>query len=74
VAVTGFDDTPTARFLNPPLTSLRQPIWEIGNHLMERLISYLETGEYPEPFDELVAPQLVIRASSTGIETDGSSI
>lgn len=74
IAVTGFDDTPTARFLNPPLTSLRQPIWEIGHHLMERLISYLDTGEYPEPFAELVAPQLVIRASSTGIDPDGISI
>ncbi len=69
IAVTGFDDTPTARYLNPPLTSLRQPISEIGQNLMGRLISYLETGTYPEPFGELVAPQLVIRASTTGIET-----
>ena len=70
IAVTGFDDTPTARFLNPPLTSLRQPVWEIGQHLMERLITYLETGHYPDPFEELVAPELVVRTSSTGIEMD----
>jgi DNA-binding LacI/PurR family transcriptional regulator len=70
VAVTGFDDTPTARFLNTPLTSVSQPIWEIGQHLMERLILFLETGNYPDPFDELVSPALEIRESSTGIEAD----
>jgi len=69
IGVTGFDDTPTARYLNPPLTSLRQPVSSIGQNLMERLISYLESGVYPEPIGELVAPQLVIRGSSTGIET-----
>ena len=67
VAVTGFDDTPSARYLTPSLTSLRQPISLIGRNLMERLITFLETGEYPEPFAELVAPELVIRESTTGI-------
>lgn len=66
-AITGFDDTPTARFLTPPLTSLRQPIAMIGQNLMQRLIAFLETGVYPEPYGELVAPQLVIRQSTTGI-------
>ena len=68
VAVTGFDDTPTARYLNPTLTSLRQPVSTIGQNLMERLISYLETGVYPDPIGELVAPQLVIRESTAGVE------
>jgi LacI family transcriptional regulator len=73
IVVTGFDDTPIARFLNPPLTSVRQPIWDIGQHLMERLIISLQSGEYPPPVNELVAPVLVIRSSSTGIETEESS-
>jgi len=66
VAVTGFDDTPTARFTNPPLTSLSQPVSMVGQILMERLISYLETGVYPEPMGELIAPKLVVRESTTG--------
>ncbi len=69
IGVTGFDDAPTARYLNPPMTSLRQPVSSIGQNLMQRLITYLETGVYPEPVGELVAPQLVIRASTTGVET-----
>jgi DNA-binding LacI/PurR family transcriptional regulator len=67
VAVTGFDDTPTARFLNPPLTTLRQPVTEIGRNLMVRFIRYLETGRYTEPVCELIAPELIIRESTTGI-------
>lgn len=64
--VTGFDDTPTARYLTPPLTSISQPISTIGENLMKRLIEYLETGAYPEPRCELVAPMLEIRESTTG--------
>ncbi len=71
IAVTGFDDTPTARYLRPPLTSLRQPIWDIGQNLMDRLIEFLESGTYPLPFEELVAPQLIIRESSTGLPAQG---
>lgn len=68
IGVVGFDDSPTVRYLNPPLTSLRQPISTIGKNLMERLIKYLETGKYPDPLCELVAPQLVIRESTIGFE------
>ncbi len=66
IGVTGFDDTPTARYLTPPLTSISQPIPAIGENLMKRLIEYLETGSYPEPRCELVAPNLEIRESTAG--------
>lgn len=68
IGVIGFDDSPTARYLNPPLTSLRQPISTIGTNLMERLITSLETGKYPDPMCELVPPQLVLRESTVGYE------
>jgi len=67
VAITGFDDTPIARYMNPPLTSLHQPVSQVGQNLMERLIAYLETGVFPDPFYELLAPQLMIRESTTGV-------
>ncbi|MCK9247200.1 MAG: LacI family transcriptional regulator [Anaerolineaceae bacterium] len=66
LGVTGFDDTPTARYLTPPLTSIYQPVSAIGNNLMKRLIELLETGSYPEPKCELVAPSLVVRQSTAG--------
>ncbi|MEL7626636.1 MAG: LacI family DNA-binding transcriptional regulator [Anaerolineaceae bacterium] len=64
IGVTGFDDTPTARYLTPPLTSVSQPIPAIGETLVERLIEMLETGTYPEPKCELVAPRLEVREST----------
>ncbi len=67
IAVTGFDDTPMSRFVNPPLTTLHQPVWEIGERLMNTLISMIDTGSLQEPIGELVAPKLVIRASSVKI-------
>jgi DNA-binding LacI/PurR family transcriptional regulator len=69
IGVIGFDDSPTARYMDPPLTSIRQPISTIGKNLMERLIGYLDTGTYPDPRCELVAPELVIRESTIGKKT-----
>lgn len=74
IGVIGFDDSPTVRYLDPPLTSLRQPISDIGTNLMERLITFLETGKYPDPMCELVAPQLVIRESTSGYENGRPSL
>ena len=39
VAVTGFDDVPVARHLQPPLTTVRQPIQELGATAFEVLHS-----------------------------------
>lgn len=64
LAVTGFDDTPVARFLTPSLTSVRQPVWEIGSRLIDMLLDILETGAPPEPPEILVNPELVVRAST----------
>ncbi len=38
VAVVGFDDSPTARTTNPPLTSIRQPLDEIGHEAVSILM------------------------------------
>ena len=38
MAVTGFDDAPIARFLRPSLTTLRQPVGEVGERLVTMLV------------------------------------
>jgi DNA-binding LacI/PurR family transcriptional regulator len=63
VAVTGFDDTPMLQYLPTPLTSVRQPTWEVGKYIMNMLIKIIEG----EPVDErhiLLAPELIVRRSS----------
>lgn len=62
VAVTGFDDIAAAEFANPPLTTLRQPIKEIGQHLVEMLVKIINNEALPESHT-LLSPVLTIRES-----------
>ncbi len=64
-AIAGFDDSPMVQYLDPPLTSVSQPIWEVGERIIPMLIEYINTGAPPEPISILVSPQLVIRGSTT---------
>ena len=61
VAVTGFDDVPVARHLHPPLTTIRQPMQEMGKTAFDVLYSRISTGK-GEP-DVVLPVQLVIRES-----------
>lgn len=63
LAVTGFDDSPTAAMVTPALTSIRQPLEDIGRTVMRLLVARLE-GRAPEPAGVLLAPTLVIRESA----------
>lgn len=63
VAVIGFDDVPMAQYLRPPLTTLRQPVWEIGQQAIAMLLQLLN-GKPPAERHVLIAPELVRRASS----------
>jgi LacI family transcriptional regulator len=65
VSVIGFDDAPAAAFHNPALTTIRQPLWQMGKLAREHLLWRIANG--PEaPFPELVTvePELVIRQST----------
>jgi DNA-binding LacI/PurR family transcriptional regulator len=62
VAVVGFDDTEPARYYDPPLTTVQQPIEEIGQRLAQQMLR-LVAGEVIEP--ALILPtKLLIRASA----------
>lgn len=63
LAVTGFDDLPLSEYLTPPLTTVRQPIWEVGQRLASMLTAIL-AGNSPENPHVLLDPELVVRASS----------
>jgi DNA-binding LacI/PurR family transcriptional regulator len=63
LAVVGFDDAPIARYLRPALTSLAQPIVEIGEQLVTMLID--EINDRPaQQRHRLLQPSLIVRASS----------
>jgi LacI family transcriptional regulator len=61
VAVTGFDDVPVARHLHPPLTTVRQPMQDMGKTAFDILYARISSGR-GEP--EVVLPvQLIVRES-----------
>jgi DNA-binding LacI/PurR family transcriptional regulator len=61
VAVVGFDDVEFARFISPPLTTVRAPIEEVGRESVRQLLRILNG----EPAESLVLKrtELVIRQS-----------
>jgi DNA-binding LacI/PurR family transcriptional regulator len=64
LAVTGFDDTPVAALLTPPLTSVRQPLEAVARRIVSRLTALLAGEEIDDTPGELLAPELVVRESS----------
>jgi LacI family transcriptional regulator len=62
-AVTGFDDIPLAEHSHPALTTVRQPIYDIGRQVCNMLIRLIEDEELEERH-VLLQPELVIRESS----------
>ena len=65
VSVIGFDDVHAAAFHNPALTTIRQPLYEMGRLAAEQLLRRIADGPQAR-FPELVTvePELVIRQST----------
>jgi LacI family transcriptional regulator len=64
LSVIGFDNTVLATLVDPPLTTVAQPIQEIGRQVMDLLIQEIK-GEKPIRQRILLEPQLVIRSTTT---------
>ena len=62
VAVIGFDDLSWAVSLNPPLTTIAQPTFEIGARAAQLLLARIADPERP-PSKEVLTTHLVIRES-----------
>ncbi len=62
IALVGFDDSQVATYTTPPLTTIRQPVYELGATAANMLIRLVE-HEAQEPLHVILPTQLVIRAS-----------
>jgi DNA-binding LacI/PurR family transcriptional regulator len=63
VAVVGFDDSTVARQTDPPLTTVHQPVEEMGRQMARLLVARIR-GEEAERRHVLLDTHLVIRASA----------
>jgi len=65
VAVIGFDDSPIAAATQPPMSSVRHPVEEMGRE-MARLVLSLSAVRGQEPRGMILDPELALRESTIG--------
>jgi len=61
-SIIGFDDISLASFVYPPLTTIRQPMLEMGALAVEMLLKIVEEGEFNQR-KVMLKPKLIIRES-----------
>ena len=63
MAVAGFNDHLIARHTTPPLTTVHQPIEQLGREMARMLLDLID-GERPSPL--ILPTRLVVRESAPG--------
>jgi DNA-binding LacI/PurR family transcriptional regulator len=63
VSVIGFDDIESAAFQNPALTTVRQPLWQMGALAAETVLQRILSNGDPKLLR--VEPELIVRESTT---------
>lgn len=66
VAVVGYDDVFVAAELVTPLTSVRQPLRDLGRTAAELVLSAIAARGEPDPQHVVFRPELVVRSSTGG--------
>ena len=64
VSVAGYDDPLSAHLVYPALTTVRQPLYDMGRRAGERLIHLIRGDEARAPIREVLPAQLVVRKST----------
>jgi LacI family transcriptional regulator len=65
LAVTGFDGIEEAAYSLPPLTTLSQSVYSIGQHMVRMLIALIKHEPLEEPCLS-IEPELILRQSTLG--------
>ena len=71
ISVTGIDDTPLSKIIEPSLTTIQQPINEIARLAVKRLVGRLKGSYTEKPDYQCLSPGLVVRSSTAHCQSDG---
>jgi DNA-binding LacI/PurR family transcriptional regulator len=71
VSLIGFDDIPEARYLTPPLTTVKQDFDAAGREAMRLLLHAIDTPDEP-PQRLTLTPELVVRESTARAPQDAA--
>ena len=64
LAIVGFSDNPIASLLEPPLTTVAQPAYEMGATAATILLEDIESGDISTPKTKEIKTKLIIRQST----------
>ena len=64
VSVVGFDDIDLAPYVDPPLTTVHQPIRQKGEEAVRRLLTIIERTDEDRPQEHRLETRLIIRGST----------
>jgi LacI family transcriptional regulator len=67
ISVIGFDDIMVADYLTPRLTTVRQPLYQMGTTAAELLVKRIQNPDVPFQEEVWFEPELVVRESTAGI-------
>lgn len=68
VSLIGFDDLPSSEYTTPPLTTIRQPLYDMGRIATQALLHLINGETVPEQMPPL---QLVVRETTRAISPTG---
>ncbi|TRX53938.1 LacI family DNA-binding transcriptional regulator [Thalassomonas sp. M1454] len=64
LTITGYDDAPVSKQLWPPITTIKQPIYQLGMAAVEKLVHIIKKKSYKD-IDSIYDCELIIRDSSS---------
>ena len=64
MAVVGYDDVDFANVLSPPLTTIRQPKYELGYKAAQLLLEETQDSDHHTHQQIMFQPELLVRESS----------
>jgi LacI family transcriptional regulator len=74
VAVIGFDGVALAEHTSPPLSTIEQPIPEMGKRVVALLLDRINGDAPRQGRTVIVEPRLITRASTVGYDNDATAI
>lgn len=63
ISVLGYDNIETGALMDPPLSTISQPFYEMGQRAAERLIKLIQTKRWLRPVVEKLPVDIVVRES-----------
>jgi LacI family transcriptional regulator len=73
ISVVGFDDIESAAYNNPAITTVRQPLQEMGELAARTLLNQIE-GTEPYVAEITIEPELIVRSSTAPPRRSGKQV